>query len=206
MRRKRLLLGLGAVLLLAGGAASYLWYQATHIRIDLKLNDEQLEKAQIALKGSIGRAIFSPKQNEPLLQKSATNSENLESVMAPNPSASEGLIDDYERNPQEYERYAQMLDTALNAMHVGKVALNLASSRIPSSSSQLPLDSKAKVDSWGSPFCLVPLVGRLAVVSGGPTKTPCNALPLSIEQLNRSERTVFAGPSESVIVIASKRQ
>ena len=201
--RKRLLFALGTFLLLSGGVASVLWYEATHFHIDV--SSEQLSDARIALKGSIGQAIFSPQQNESLPRGPTASSNEPDSVPAPGSSASQGLIDAYRKNPKLYKRYAQMLDTALNARRVGEAALSLASSKIPRSSSQLAMDSHAKLDSWGSPFCIIPLVGKIAVVSGGPSKAPCNALPLSVEQLDRSERTVLAGPSESVIVILSKK-
>jgi hypothetical protein len=203
MRRQRLLFALGAGFLLFLVVASVLWYEANHVRIDF--SNEQVSDAQIALKGSIGQAIFSAKQDESLPRNTAISSTDLDSVLAPGPSVSEGLIDAYRKTPHEYERYARMLDTAINAKQVGEAVLKLASSQIPHSSVQLAIDSRTKVDSWGNPFCIIPLVGRIAVVSGGPSKAPCNALQLSIEQLSRSERTVFTGPSESVIVILSNK-
>lgn len=202
--RKPLQFALGAVVLLCAGLAFLLWYEASHFRV--KLSHQQISDMQIAFKGAIGQAIFSPQGNKLLPQSTANTSNGLNSVLASGPSAGQGLIDAYRKNPQEFKRYAQMLDTALNAERVGEAALNLAPSEIPSSSSQLRMGSHAKLDTWGDPFCLIPLDGKLAVVSGGPSKTPCNALTLSTEQLNKSERTMFAGPSGSVIVIVSKKQ
>jgi hypothetical protein len=200
--RKLILSALAGVVLLLGGALLF-WYEFSHFRIDI--SDEQLSDAGIALKGSMGQATFAAQQNGFSSREVITDKQGLDALLtASGPHTGEGLIEAYRRNPQEFRRYAELFDTAVNARRVGEAVLRLPPSRPPSNSSQLTMDSHSRVDAWGNPFCIIPLTGKLAVVSGGRAKTPCNALPLSVDQLNKSERAIFAGPSDSVVVILSK--
>jgi hypothetical protein len=58
------------------------------------------------------------------------------------------------------------------------------------------------VDAWGNPFCIIPMGEKLALVSGGPTRLSCDALPLTPEQIAKSSRSLYAGPSDVVVVVA----
>ena len=56
-----------------------------------------------------------------------------------------------------------------------------------------------------NPFCIIPLLDkRLAVVSGGPSHLSCDALPLNAEQIGRSNKSMYAGPFDVVVVIANQ--
>jgi len=43
---------------------------------------------------------------------------------------------------------------------------------------------------------------KLAVLSGGPSRLSCDALPLTPEQIAKSSRSLYAGPSDVVVVVA----
>lgn len=98
-----------------------------------------------------------------------------------------------------------MLDTAGNARRVGQAVDHLTGSHPPLDSSQLAMDSQIKVDAWGDPFCSIPISGRIAIVSGGPSKISCDALPVSVEQIEKSDRNIFAGPYHLVVVMSNQR-
>lgn len=66
--------------------------------------------------------------------------------------------------------------------------------------------ANVKVDAWGNPFCIIPIGEKLAVVSGGPLRLHCDALPLTPEQIAKSGRTLYAGPSDVVVVVALRPQ
>jgi len=131
----------------------------------------------------------------------------LDALLAPSPGGikGEGLIKEYRENPQKFKRYAEMLDTAMNAKQVGDVLLRHPASRLPQTSESLAMEANLKVDAWGSPFCIIPVGARVAVVSSGPTRLSCNALPLTTEQIANSNRDMYAGPSGVVVVIAPPR-
>lgn len=204
-RRKVVLSAVGVMVLLLGCCALLVWYEATHLRIDI--NDEQFSDAEIALKGSIGQAVFGPQRNGVSSANEPTNKQDLDTVLTvPVSGANEGLIEAYKRNPQEFKLYAQMLDTAVNARQVGQAVDHLTGSHPPRDSSQLAIDSQIKVDAWGDPFCIIPISGRIAVVSGGPSKISCDALPVSIEQIEKSDRNIFAGSSHLVVVIVPQEK
>ncbi len=99
-----------------------------------------------------------------------------------------------------------MLDTAMNAKQVGDVVLHHGGSHPPRTSEPLQMDANLKVDAWGSPFCIIPAGRRVAVVSGGPSHLSCDALPLTPEQIAKSNRSMYAEPSDVVVVIAVPSQ
>lgn len=195
-KRRRVVFALGGVLLLAAVCAGFLWYQATHLRIDIK--PEQVADAEVAVKGSLGMAVFKGS----VVTGARTAGTGTEALLhAPAPSG-EGLIEDYRRNPEEYRRYGQMLDTALNAKQVGMAAVRLP--ELPPDSSHLNMQSLSALDAWGDPFCLVRLSGKIAVVSGGPSKISCAALPVTRSQIANSGRNIFAGPDGVIVVVVSQ--
>jgi len=193
------------MVLLLGGCALLVWYEASHLRIDI--GDEQISSAEIALKGSIGQAVFGPQRNGAPSADLPTNKQGLDAVLTlPVSGANEGLIEAYKKNPQEFKLYAQMFDSAVNAKRVGHTVDQLIGTRPPLDSSHLAMDSHVKVDAWGDPFCIIPINGRIAVVSGGPSRIGCDALPLSIDQIEKSDRDIFAGPSHLVVVIVPQER
>jgi hypothetical protein len=73
-------------------------------------------------------------------------------------------------------------------------------------SESLTIEANHKVDAWGKPFCIIPVGESVAVVSGGPSRLSCDALPLTREQIANSHKNMYAGPSDVVVVIASRVQ
>ncbi len=131
----------------------------------------------------------------------------LDGLFAPPPAGSKGvgLIEAYQKDPQRFKRYAEMLDTATNAKQVGDLLLLQAALHPPRTSESLLMDTKLKVDALGNPFCIIPVGERMAVVSGGPSHLSCDALPLSAQQIAASNRSLYAGPSDVVVVIVMHR-
>ena len=194
---------LGSVLV---GTLLFAYYDFTH-NFRLPLTSEQISDAQIALKGALGEAIFSGQRPEVIPDEQLHGKSGLDALLASAPSRgkNEGLIKAYQVDPQKFKRYAEMLDTAMNAKQVGNVLLRQAPARLPRTSESLAMEAAAKVDAWGSPFCIIPAGARVAVVSGGPTRLSCSALPLTVEQIANSHRDMYAGPSDIVVVIATPR-
>ena len=122
-----------------------------------------------------------------------------DALLASDPAGNkgQGLIEAYQKNPQKFKRYADLLDKAMNAKQVGYVVLRQAGSHPPRISEPLQMDANLKVDAWGSPFCIIPVGESVAVVSGGPSRLSCDALPLTSEQIAKSNRNMYAGPSDS---------
>ena len=194
---------LGSVLV---GTLLFAYYDFTH-NFRLPLTSEQVSDAQIALKGAVGEAIFSSQQPEVIPDEQLQGKRGLDALLEPAPSCStnEALIKAYQADPQKFKRYAEMLDTAINAKQVGNVLLRQTAVRLPRTSESLAMEATAKVDAWGNPFCIIPVGARVAVVSGGPTRLSCNALPLTVAQIAGSRRDMYAGPSDVVVVIATPK-
>jgi hypothetical protein len=194
---------LGSVLI---GASLFAYYDFTH-NFRFPLTSEQVSNAQIALKGALGEAIFNGQHPGVVPDVQLEGKTGLDAVLARGPGGteSEGLIKAYQENPQKFKRYAEMLDTAMNAKQVGDVLLRQAASHLPPTSESLAMEANVKVDAWGSPFCIIPVGVRVAVVSGGPTRLPCSALPLTAKQIADSNRDMYAGPFGVVVVIATPK-
>jgi len=187
---------LGSMLI---GAVLFAYYDFTH-NFRFPLTSEQVSDAQIALKGALGEAIFNGQHGEVIPDAQLEGKTGLDALLAPAPGGGkgEGLIKAYQENPQKFKRYAEMLDTAMNAKKVGETA-----SRPPRTSESLAMEANLRVDAWGSPFCIIPVGARVAVVSGGPARLSCDALPLTAAQIAGSHRNIYAGPSGIVVVIAA---
>lgn len=206
MSKKRILIrvaaGLGALVV---AFVLYAYYEFTH-SFRVRFTAQQISNTQIAFKGAIGEAIFSGQQLEAdvVPAEQLKGKTGLDAVLATAPSGNkgQGLIEAYQKDPQKFKRYADMVDTAMHAKQVGDVVLRQSGSSAPRTSEPLKMEAKLKVDAWGSPFCIIPIGGRVAVVSGGPSHLPCNALPLTPEQIAKSNRNVYAGPSDVVVVVA----
>lgn len=191
--------GLGSLLV---GVALFAYYNFTH-NFHITFSPEQVLNAQIALKGAMGEAIFRGQRSWPVSDVRVGGKSGLDGLLATPPADSKGvgLIEAYQRDPQRFKRYAEMLDTAANAKQVGDLLLLHAALHPPRTSESLLMDTKLKVDAWGNPFCIIPVGERVAVVSGGPSHLSCDALPLSAQQIAASNRSVYAGPSDVVVVI-----
>jgi hypothetical protein len=194
--------GLGSLLV---GLALYMYYDLTHNFLRFSFTSEQVSAAQIALKGSIGEAIFSGQRLEAVPDVQVEGKSGLNALLAPPPTGSKGvgLIQAYKKDPQKFKRYAEMLDTEMSAKQVGDVLLGQATSRLPRTSESLLMETKLKVDAWGNPFCIIALGEKVAIVSGGPSHLSCDALPLSAQQIAVSTKALYAGPSDVVVLIVT---
>ena len=191
MTRKQIGLFMGVGLFVVTGLVLLENYGLTHSQLP-KFTPQQMTDMETALKGALGEAIFNGQQ----LQQGV-----------PAGDKRQGLIEAYQKDPQKFKRYADMLDTANNGKHVGDVLLRQSGLHPPRTSEPLAIEAKLKVDAWGNPFCIIPLLGgRVAVVSGGPSRLSCDALPLTPEEIGASRRTTYAGPSNVVVVIAQYSQ
>ena len=191
--------GLGLLLV---GVALFAYYKFTH-NFHIAFTSEQVSDVQIALKGAMGEAIFSGQRSGAVSDIQVEGKSGLNALLAPRPADSKGvgLIEAYQKDPQRFKRYAEMFDTATNAKLVGDFLLLQAGLHPPRTSESLLMDTKLKVDAWGYPFCIIPVGERVAVVSGGPSHLSCDALPLNAQQIANSNRSVYAGTSEVVVVI-----
>jgi len=205
MSKKNILISVAALAALLCGFALYAYYDFTHKLTTMEISPG----AQIALKGVLGEAIFNGPQNaEVVPPQRLTGKTGLDVLFASVPAdgKGQGLIAAYQKDPQKFKRYADMLDSAMNAKQVGDVLLQDRQSHPPRTSEHLPMEAKLKVDAWGSPFCIIVVGQKLAVVSGGPSRLSCDALPLTREQIANSRKNMYAGPSDVVVVIASRFQ
>jgi hypothetical protein len=194
----------GGVLLLLLSLAAFAYYDFTH-NFRIAFSPQQISDTQIALKGAMAEAIFNGQQEAEVISTSELKGKaGLDALFASTPTSNkgEGLIAAYQKDPQKFRRYAEMLDTAMNAKQVGDVVLKQDISRLPVTSESLPMATKLKVDAWGNPFCIIPLRGKVAVVSGGPSHLSCNKLPVSRDQIANSERNLYAAGDDVVVVIA----
>jgi hypothetical protein len=88
------------------------------------------------LKGSIGEAIFSGQRSQAVPDVQGEGKSDLDAVTSPPPAGSKGvgLIKAYQKDPQKFKRYAEMLDIATNAKQVGDVLLRQATLHPPRTS------------------------------------------------------------------------
>jgi hypothetical protein len=109
--------GFGSMLV---GLALLAYYNFTH-NFQITLTPEQISGTQIALKGAMGEAIFSRQWSEALPDVQLEGKRGLDALLVPLPTGSRGvgLIEAYQKDPQKFKRYAEMLDTAMNAKQVG---------------------------------------------------------------------------------------
>jgi len=196
--------GLGSLLV---GVTLFAYYDFSH-NFRFTFTSEQVSDAQIALKGAMGEAIFGGQPSEAVADGRVEGKSGLDALLAPPPAGSKGvgLIEAYQKDPKRFKRYAEMLDTATNAKEVGDVLLRQTPFHPPRTSESLLMDTKLKVDAWGSPFCIIPIGERVAVVSGGPSHLSCDALPMTAQQLAASNRCLYGGPSDVVVVIVTHQR
>lgn len=169
---------------------------------------QQVSDMQIALKGAMAEAIFNGGQEKAEVVPAAEleGKAGLDALFASTPTSNkgEGLIAEYRRDPPKFKRYADMFDSAMNAKQVCDVVLKQDISHLPATSESLQMEPRLKVDAWGKPFCIISVAARVAVVSGGPSHFSCDNLPVTKEQIAQSNRSLYAGASDVVVVIARR--
>jgi hypothetical protein len=187
---------------------AFAYYDFKH-NFRIAFSPEQTSDMQIALKGAMAEAIFNTGQAKaevvPAAELKGKTGLDALFTAAPTNTKGEGLISAYQKNPQKFKRYAEMFDTAMNARQVGDVVLKQAVSHLPATSESLQMKPNLKVDAWGSPFCIIPAgVNKVAIVSGGPSHFSCDSLPLTAEQITKSDRNLYAAANDIVVVIARR--
>lgn len=163
------------------------------------------EDAQVAFKGAVGESIFASAPLHPLREPlKGYTSKGPMFDSAPTPNQAKGLIEAYRKDPQRFKKYADMLDSAMSAKQVGDFVLRENGLQPPRTSEPLAMTPKLKLDAWGQPFCIIPIGQKVAVVSGGPSQLSCDTLPLTATEIAASNRSLYAGPSDVVVVVVSQ--
>jgi hypothetical protein len=197
----------GGLALLLLCLVAFAYYDFTH-NFRIALSPQQVSDAQIALKGAMAEAIFEGGQQKAEIVPATElkGKVGLDALFASTPTSNkgEGLIAAYQRDPQKFKRYADMFDTAMNGKKVSDVVLKQDISQLPATSECLQMEPKVKVDAWGSPLCIIPVGEKVAVISGGPSHLSCDNLPMSKEQIAKSNRNLYAGANDVVVVIAQR--
>jgi hypothetical protein len=113
--------GLAALLI---GFVLFYYYNFTH-NFPIAISDQQASDIETALKGSLGEAIFSGQRAQVVADSTIEGKRGLDALLAhaPSDNKGQGLIEAYQKDPQKFKRYAQMLDTAMNAKQVGDAIL-----------------------------------------------------------------------------------
>jgi hypothetical protein len=207
MSKKRItVLLVGGLAAMLVGAILFAYYDFTH-NFRLPLTSEELGAAQIALKGAVGEAIFNSQSSTVVADVQVEGKNGLDALLAPRPVGGRGigLIEAYQKDPKRFQRYAKMLDTATNAKQVGDVLLSQEASHPPRTSEFLLMDAMLRVDAWGNPFCILVVGERLAIISGGPSHLACDALPLNAQQIATSNRSLYAAPSDVVVLVVTRQ-
>jgi hypothetical protein len=116
----------------------------------IALSPQQVSDAQTALKGAMAEAIFDGGQQkvEAVPATELKGKVGLDALFASTPTSNkgEGLITAYQKDPQKFKRYAEMLDTAMNAKQVADVLLRQNAAHLPGTSESLQMEPKLKVD------------------------------------------------------------
>jgi len=192
--------GVGAVLVLMA-SGFVLWDLYHRPAVNIPAND-----IVVALKGELGQAIFG--KERPRVIDVQPDKTGLDALLAPSPqvkSPGSGLIDEYKRDPGKFKLYAQMLDTFTNAKQLGKAILSgNAELRIPTDSTNLAdVPPNITADAWGHPFCVLPVQGGIAVISGGQTARSfsCAELKLSRKELGQAKRPAYQDSFGEIVVL-----
>jgi len=194
---------IGAVVVLM--AFSFVLWDFFHARpIEIPAND-----IEVALKGELGQVIFS--KERPRVVDVQPGKTGLDALLAPMPQANNpgpGLIEDYKRDPGKFKLYAQMFDTFTNAKQLGKAILSdNPELRVPKDSTTLPgMPPNITVDAWGHPFCVMPVEGGIAVISGGHTAQSfsCAELKLNRKELGRTNRSAYQDSFGEIVVLTRR--
>jgi hypothetical protein len=198
-RGRRLLISAGVIVVVASAVSGWFFYAARPV---ISLSAVQGNDMLTASKGALGEAIFSPAKPEAVR---VVEGEGLSVLLAQSKeSQGEGLIAAYKKDPERYKRYAQLLDTALNAQRLGEaLRTGRGAYALPVASSALPFSPSEKLDSWGHPYCISRFKTGTAVVSGGPDATSfsCAQQRIREDEIASANRTIFQTASGEVVVV-----
>lgn len=200
--KKRLLTIAGLVVLVGLAVGGWGYYSLAHFSIPVTA--AQTESIQIALKGSLGEALFGNVQPQPIAAMEVTGLDAL--LASTTAQQGEGLISAYQKDPARFKRYAQLFDTALNAMRIGQfVQANRSSYTLPLSTSALRMGDEG-LDAWKRPYCITATKEGVAVVSRGEhiASFDCKR-DIPANEIAAAKRQIFQTPSGQVVVLVAER-
>jgi hypothetical protein len=193
----------GLVVLVVGSLGGWLYYSLRHMSIPITA--AQATDIQLAFKGSLGEAIFGTVNPQ---NGSSSKGTGLDAVLTPSTATkSDGLIAEYQREPEKFRRYAQLFDTAITARHIGEaLQANRANHKFPLLSSAVAMNANDSLDAWGHPYCVSALKDGLAVVSGGPDAKSfaCDEQKIQSKELSSATRLIFQSSQGEVVVLVKQ--
>ncbi len=183
-QKKRIVLILGAGALLI--AALSLGLRQINREMDQTVTDvvAAAPKAVDMFKGSLGQRLLERGTNQGAHLDPKVINAQLQSGSGQDVRS---LIDEYRKDPQKFHRYAQVLDTWLNAAKIADVAPSRETGTHAVSSSSVPgLILQEKLDAWGHAFCVIRAADRIVLISGGPNVSEpigCPQIGMSLADL-----------------------
>jgi len=145
--------------------------------------------AELLVKGPMGALLFG--NGKPI---AVTQQNGLES---------RGLIAEYYDNPEKFKAYAELFDTAMNAIQLGKqVSRSQNHYQFPFDSTALPGLEQTR-DAWNHPYCISRVGTTIAIVSGGPSASSfnCGKQKTRVTELTAPPRPTFQSSTGEVVTI-----
>jgi len=142
--------------------------------------------AEGLFKGTLGKALLENQR----VQGIPANQQAVHPRL-PNERYGNGqsLLDEYQKDPQRFHRYAQIFDTWVNAHKVAAASAKGEPSAISESSlSAVGVIPGEKLDAWKHPLCVIRGVDRIVIISGGPNATA----PIDCRQIRMSKAQISA--------------
>ncbi|HVA16182.1 MAG TPA: hypothetical protein VMV59_00565 [Candidatus Dormibacteraeota bacterium] len=165
----------------------------------------QSSDIRVMFEGSLGEALFA---SRPAGRAIVVPGDGMKALLSPSKSPQgPGLIDDYERNPEKFRRYAKLYETAQNAFRLGQSVQEQGRAfHLPITSFSLNVPADQKVDAWGHPYCISRTDGGIAVVSGGPgaPSFSCAQQRTHSSEISKSSRAVFQTRLGEVVVVTKQ--
>lgn len=141
--------------------------------------------AEDLFKGTLGSALLEHRPIEGVRAEKQAVSRHLPNEGSP---GFQSLLDEYQKDPQKFHKYAQVFDTWANANKVAAAALKSKSSAIAESSlSAIGVIADEKLDVWKHPFCVIRGADRIVIISGGANAAgpmDCREIKMSKKQLS----------------------
>jgi len=161
----------------------------------------------VAFKGAAGETMFRVNEGKGIASEPGAG--GLDQLLAPakDGTAGDGILTAYERDPEKYKRYANLFDTATNALKIGQlVQRNPATYEYPLNSVKIHLPPAESLDAWHHPYCLEQYDSGVAVVSGGPAveSFDCKQQKTTPAEINGAGRPIFVSSTGEVVVIVKE--
>jgi len=140
--------------------------------------------AEDLFKGTLGRALLEHRPVQGVRADQQAVSPQLGDKGSP---AFQSLLDEYQRDPQKFHKYAQVFDTWSNAHKVADASMNGESNAISESSlSTTEVIPGEKLDAWKHAYCVIRGTDRIVIISGGPDA----AGPIDCRQIRMSRAQI----------------